>query len=160
MYEGVAASLATTTEAHLMVSKLKEAKLLLTGKAGVDVVQMLGDKIDRDTREGLIADQAESKQDWQSYLDGLINYLTRLPVLTLTLAIKPSDDLLARINQELSKVTGGQSLIDIKYESGVLGGAKMEFNGKYLDLSLDKRMSEFITKEMVTKWMQAVYEQT
>jgi F0F1-type ATP synthase delta subunit len=89
------------------------------------------------------------KQMITEYLTGLKEELQKLKTLKLSLAFEPSKDLIDHLFIWIIKNLGYGIILDIQKDKTILGGAIIEFEGKYEDLSLKKALDEvFGTKRM------------
>lgn len=92
-----------------------------------------------------VASQGEALQAQsmiKEYLEGLKDEIQRLKTIKLTLAFEPKqptiDNLFAWTTQNL----GSGFILEIAVDKTILGGATVEFEGKYEDLSLKKKVEE------------------
>ncbi len=78
----------------------------------------------------------------QEYLIGIKEEIQKFKTLKLSLAFEPSehtiDNLFAWVIQNL----GSYVILDIDVDKKILGGAIIEYEGRYEDLSLKKRVEE------------------
>lgn len=77
----------------------------------------------------------------EKLLGGVREEIKSMNVIKITLAIDPSDEIIAHlwdfINQNF-----GKALIDLELNESILGGAVISINGKYKDFSLRKSLEE------------------
>jgi F0F1-type ATP synthase delta subunit len=78
----------------------------------------------------------------QRYLGELQAQIKALPVVTIRMAIIPSNDLLRSISKWFDAVMSEKTLVSYVLDSTVIGGAAIEWNGAYLDYSLKKQLAE------------------
>ena len=62
--------------------------------------------------------------------------------LTLTLALKPSPQLVKRIKAWLKKEMAPHLVLKIQVNPAILAGAIISFQGRYLDFSLKKKIEK------------------
>lgn len=72
------------------------------------------------------------------FLKELKEILQSLPILKLELAFLPSRSFLEKISLFLGK----KIVLDVKVNPEIVGGAILEYKGKYLNLSLEKKVAE------------------
>lgn len=72
-----------------------------------------------------------------------------LPILSLTIAFEPNETTLKLVSQWFVAQLHKQLLLDIKVDTGVIGGAAMTYKGRYLDYSI-KPVFDKIFKETLS----------
>lgn len=87
---------------------------------------------------------AESASALKEFVDSLITYINALPVLSLTFAFEPKEQTLTRMSEWFSLNTKTQILFDISVDSTIMGGAKISYNGKFLDYSIRPKVDELL----------------
>lgn len=75
-------------------------------------------------------------------LTGLKEQIHKLKPIEITLAFSPPEAIIKNIFDWVIKNLGFGLILDIKIDKTILGGAIINFNGKYKDYSLKKRMDE------------------
>lgn len=78
------------------------------------------------------------------FLDELRNYLLSLPKIKLTLAFQPNKEFLKQISEWLQKEVGQKIVLNIFVNPHIVGGAIIEYKGKYLNFSLIKEIQQFL----------------
>lgn len=94
--------------------------------------------------------QGDSGQ--KSFIEEIIKYLKDLPKVKVTLAFEPDDAFTTRLCDDISAQTGNKAILDILVNYHIIGGALIEFNGKYKDYSLEPRVDEYL-KVSVQKFL-------
>jgi F0F1-type ATP synthase delta subunit len=84
----------------------------------------------------------EDKSMIKEYLIGLKEQLQKLKVLKLSLAFEASEYSIDYLFAWVLKNQGVGIVLDIKTDKSIIGGAIIEFNGKYKDFSLRKKLVE------------------
>lgn len=79
----------------------------------------------------------------QDVIKDVREYLSSIPVLSVTLVEAPREALLKKIALAVSDQTQQPLFIDISIDSSILGGSKLEWGGKVEDYSLEKRLEEY-----------------
>lgn len=83
----------------------------------------------------------------KEYLTQLKEEIQKLKILKLSLAFDPSEDTIGNLFTWVWENLGERHILDIQKDQTILGGAIIEFEGKYKDLSLKKKLDEvFATK--------------
>jgi F0F1-type ATP synthase delta subunit len=83
-----------------------------------------------------------SSQEQFEFLENLKIKLDSLPLLKMTLAFSPTQSTIEKISQFLENKLGKKIILDISYNPEILGGAILEYRGKYLNLSLAKNLEK------------------
>ena len=78
----------------------------------------------------------------KKYLECLKEEIQKLKIINLTLTYSPSQNSIDAIFSWVAQNLGKGLVLDIKVDKAILGGAIIEFEGKYEDLSLRKRLDE------------------
>lgn len=80
----------------------------------------------------------------QRFLLDLKEYLKNLPMVNLTLAFNPKEEIIRRISSWFSYKLNTNVILHITVDSELIGGAIIGFNGKYIDGSLKKIVHDMI----------------
>jgi len=84
----------------------------------------------------------ESKDiDISKYIKDLKNDLQEIPVLTASMNFEPSSSFVETVSTWIKGNVDERIVIDILLNTSTLGGVQLSYRGKYLDLSLRKRIS-------------------
>ena len=88
--------------------------------------------------------------DKRNYLNGLLEALTGLDVVKLTLAFEPTSISIDKFWSKIVEITGRHVLLDIFYKPRILGGAHVSSGGEYKDFSLEKALDAEIDKGAIS----------
>lgn len=77
-------------------------------------------------------------------LDAIIEYLTNMPKVKVTLAFEPSITFVNKLNGIVSKEIGQKVILDISVNQFIFAGAFFEYNGKVRDYSLGQKVDDYI----------------
>lgn len=75
-------------------------------------------------------------------ISALEESIQRMPVVTLTLSFRPRERFLERVTVWFREVLGRMVLIEARYDTYVLGGAVVAYEGKHADVSLRSMFDE------------------
>lgn len=78
----------------------------------------------------------------QNYLGELKEVIKHTPILNITIAFKPKQATTQRIFDWVQSRLKKPVFLDIKVEKQIIGGAIIEFHGRYFEYSLHKALSE------------------
>jgi len=88
-------------------------------------------------KEGIFLETPEKES---AFLEELKKHLLEMPSLKLEIAFEPAEKFLEKISLWLEKELGQKIILDINVNSKIIGGAIIEYQGKYLNLSLEKEI--------------------
>ena len=83
-----------------------------------------------------------------SFFQNLKKNLKKIPELKLELAFQPSIEFLIKIKQWFKEKNQREVILDLSVNPEVVGGAIIEYQGKYLNLSVGKKIDELFSKEL------------
>ena len=78
------------------------------------------------------------------FLENLKRKLDSLPVLKMVLAFSPPPATIERISQFLENELGRKIILDLTCNPEIIGGAILEYEGKYINLSLAKNLEKIL----------------
>jgi len=80
-----------------------------------------------------------------------------LQVVDLTCAITPTYAFLTRLGENLKKKFGAKTILRVAVDSSVVGGAIVSYKGRYVDLSLKKKLEKYFLdkKEEILKKLES-----
>ena len=73
----------------------------------------------------------DNVKDFSNIIEGFIKYIANIPVLTLTVAFNPTYENTQNIAAEIKERVGREVIISFKTNPAIIGGAVLEYNGKY-----------------------------
>lgn len=117
--------------------------LYRTGETSYDNV--LISKI-RSTSASLFQTTAASKDIRKQLLLNIKKNLLLSKFVRLTLAFEPSNQSLETILAWIRKNVDEMAVLDISTEQNIIGGAIIEYQGKYMDMSLRKKLENLKPK--------------
>lgn len=94
--------------------------------------------------------QESSGADLEKYIKNLRSELESVPIVSASISFEPSANFIERISGWLKSNVNKQIVIDLMLNSSSLGGIQLSYRGKYLDLSLRKRLSVELDKVTLT----------
>ncbi|OGH14546.1 MAG: hypothetical protein A2687_00820 [Candidatus Levybacteria bacterium RIFCSPHIGHO2_01_FULL_38_26] len=80
------------------------------------------------------------------YLEGVKEELRKLKTIKITIAFEPSNKSIDLIFTWVSQNLGIGHILDISVEKSILGAAIIEYEGKYEDMSLKKKLDELFER--------------
>ena len=81
-----------------------------------------------------------------SFFQNLKKNLKNIPQLKLELAFQPSAEFLLKIKQWFKEKNRQEVILDLLINPEIVGGAIIEYRGKYKNLSVEKKIDELFSK--------------
>ena len=85
----------------------------------------------------------------RTFLHDIKNTLDTFLLLKLTLAFKPSEEMINRLYEWTQQNLGLGVALDINYDGSILGGARIIFGGKYKEMTLAQMITDALGKEKI-----------
>jgi hypothetical protein len=146
-YDNILSELRTVDDLDFLNAEIDMLLVSLYKTDPTEYQNILKAKIQQKLAEELTLSMTEQKvalddrDQLESYLNGLKKFLSFIPVLHLTLAYQPGNDEINQLAEWARTQTGKPVVLHLYHNSSLLGGAVITFEGKYIDLSLKKRLS-------------------
>lgn len=123
----------TKAQADSLISRLEELEGQIYKKGGLE----------KKAKKLFTAREAEVVLEAaaEGRLAPLKDCLLELPVLRLTLAVEPTVEMVEKIADWAKKSLDEKVVLDFAVDENIIGGAVVEFKGKYGDFSISKRLS-------------------
>jgi F0F1-type ATP synthase delta subunit len=86
-------------------------------------------------------DLAQVSADPKAYFEGLAKSIEELEVLGLEVAVEPTGEMMQKIYDWVLTNLGKQVILDVSINPVIIAGAKISFNGKFIDNSLEKSLA-------------------
>lgn len=86
----------------------------------------------------------------QRFLNSLVEYLKKLPVVSVTLAFDPTDSFVAKLNNEISAICAGKVLLDLVVNQFIMGGAIFEYKGRRREYILKDKLEKAIASSTLS----------
>ena len=85
-----------------------------------------------------------SISDLRNFLDKLQEKIKNLPTLSLSLSFEPNEQTLELLDEWFTLNLKKQFIFDIAVNPKLIGGAAINFNGKYLDCSIKSKFDKIL----------------
>lgn len=118
-----------------------KSKNLLSEKTKNDILHQFFLKLEREGKVDL-----DLKKQFE-FLEELKNYLQNLPVLKMEIAFFPPKKTIEKFSDWLKKEVGKKFILDIYFNQKIVGGAILEYGGKYKNFSLAKEIDKFFERK-------------
>jgi hypothetical protein len=86
----------------------------------------------------------------RTLINEIKNGVKSLKIMTIEIPIQPSEEMIIKIHKWVTENTGAGKILDIIVDSNIIGGARITFEGKNVDLTLNKAW-DAAWQEMRTK---------
>lgn len=146
MYSKILTRIRTKQDARKLADELDllMAKLYLAEKG---IFEKTLDKKIRSWVSVLIKEGLSKVADKEGYLQGLLAEISKLKTLHLTISFEPTEEGLDRFHSWVQSNVGQGVILEISVEPSLLGGAKIIYQGRYLDLSLTAKFKKVFAEE-------------
>ncbi len=92
-----------------------------------------------------------NRETMGEYIKEVETELAKLPVLSASINFEPSQTFIDSISNWLKKNVNENIVVDILLNTASLGGIQLSYKGKYIDLSLRKRISAELENVILNK---------
>jgi F0F1-type ATP synthase delta subunit len=151
LFQQIAQKLITKEDLLFFLEDINTAKELIFRKPDLPLAQKAKSIVSEEFREILKkleeTPSFSTKEGQIQTLDKLKKYLLSFPQIKLTLAFSPSLEFLKKISDWLIKETHQKVILDVFINPKITGGVIVEYKGKYLDLSLAKKIQQFLRED-------------
>ena len=89
----------------------------------------------------------DNPETLKKFFHDLRDTIDKLPLLKLSIAFNPSEEMIARLHEWTQENLGPGIVLDISYDSMMLGGARIIFAGRYKEMTLAQMITEILVKE-------------
>jgi F0F1-type ATP synthase delta subunit len=152
LYNDIFTKVRTTADAEQLMSQLD---LMLTNLYKVDKEQFektINHNLNYDIADSLkntlhsAGISPTNHEDMKLFLTGLKAELQSCEIITLTIAFEPSAELVTTISDWVHNNLGSKVLLEVNVDPYIIGGAIIIFNGKYLNISVKKKLDDILTR--------------
>lgn len=92
-------------------------------------------------------EKLDSRERQEEFLTELKENLQNIPQVKITVAFAPSDGFLKETSQWLEDEIGEKVIIDLTVNHKIVAGAVIEYQGRYLNLALNKKIEQITSHE-------------
>ena len=83
----------------------------------------------------------------KNFFKDLRDTTDKLPLLTLIIACKPTEEMIIRFHKWTQENLGLGIVLDMSYDGSILGGARIIFGGRYKEMTLAQMITDVFKKE-------------
>jgi F0F1-type ATP synthase delta subunit len=129
------------------LDQLNSIKKVIFLKPQIPLSERLKNKIDEKIRKEIEKLEKEKilpslPEEQLSFFEGLKNFLLKIPKVSLEIAFEPSDDFILEIDKWFKEKIKRKVILDIFVNPKIVGGIKIEYQGKWGDFSLEKEIKK------------------
>lgn len=84
----------------------------------------------------------------QDFLKNVQDTISNIPVMTLTIAFEPNQEILKSLSQWFLFNLNKQIVFDFQIDKKIIAGAAINYDGKFKDYSIKSTFDEIIKKEL------------
>jgi hypothetical protein len=129
------------------LGQLNLIKKIIFSQTQVPLSERLKNKIDEKIRkeieklekEGILSSLPEKQL---IFFQELEKFLLEIPKVKLEIAFEPNDEFVLEIDKWFREKVGAKVILDIFVNPKIVGGAKIEYQGKWADFSLEKEIEK------------------
>lgn len=93
----------------------------------------------------------QNKQELKRFFDLLLAKIPEIPILSITIAFEPNEEVLNSLSEWCITNIGKQVLFDIRVDPVLIAGATIFINGKYSDFSIQKQFEQIVRETLTNK---------
>lgn len=142
----------TEGEIHKLSSLIDKLLSQIYKIGGLDISGFLNDQ-GHETADLLKKLLEEEKIDFsdarltEDHLNHIKESLSSAKVVNLTIAIEPSTEIIDRLSLWVKSNLGDESVLDLKTDQSILGGAIISYEGLYKDYSLKNSLEKIFSEK-------------
>jgi hypothetical protein len=147
IFEKLSEKIITEEDLVFFLDQLSIVRRSLFSQTHIPLSERLKDKIDEKLRkeieklekEGVLPSSPEGQS---SFFKGLENFLLKIPKVKLEIAFEPSEEFILKIEKWFEEKVKERMILDIFVNPKIVGGVKIEFQGRWKDFSLEKEIEK------------------
>jgi F0F1-type ATP synthase delta subunit len=153
IFQDFAKKIKTTEEMAIFLDEISKIQKIVFEEKEIALIERLRGKVSKEfekffeklEKENLIPSDPEGQF---LFFEKLKKYLRGLPKIKLEIAFLPSDEFLNKISQWLEEQFNQKIILDLFFNPKIVGGAIIEFEGKYFNFSVSKEIDKIFEKKL------------
>jgi F0F1-type ATP synthase delta subunit len=147
IFEKLSEKVITEDDLVFFLEQLNTLKKFLFSQTQIPLSERLKGKVDEKFRKEIEKLEKEkiltsSQKEQFSFFKELENFLLKIPKVKLEIAFEPSEEFIFKLKAWFQEKVKKRMILDIIVNPKVIGGAKIEFQGKCKDFSLEKEIEK------------------
>jgi F0F1-type ATP synthase delta subunit len=144
--EKLAEKIITKEDLIFILEQIEIAKDLLFKQPEIFLSEKLKGKVSEGFKREI--ENLEKKEkyisvaEFSEFFDRLKETLLKTPIVKLEIAFEPRESFILEMREWFKKNLGKRVILDIFVNSKIVGGAKIEYQGKWKDYSLAKKIEK------------------
>lgn len=151
-FDKITKKITTKTELVYFLDDITTAQQAIFKENNNLLSERIKDKVSKEFFNFLKKQEEENnlknRDEINEFLENLSNYLQEIPQIKLTLAFSPSKEFIEKISNKIEKEVGEKVILNLIINHKITGGIIIEYRGKYLDLSLSKKINKSIAQKV------------
>jgi F0F1-type ATP synthase delta subunit len=128
------------------LDQIEIAKSFLFQRPEISLSEKLKGKVSESFRKEIANLEEKEKYlsvaEFSEFFDLLKKNLLKIPIVKLEIAFEPRENFISEINEWFKKNLGKKVILDIFVNPKIVGGAKIEYQGKWKNYSLAKKIEK------------------
>jgi len=147
IFEKLVEKIITEEEFVFFLDQLSILRRFLFLQTQIPLSERLKNKIDEKLRKEIGKLEKEkilpsSPEEQSSFFKELENFLLKIPKVKLEIAFEPSEEFISKVKEWFKEKIKKRVILDISVNPKIVGGARIEFQGKWRDFSLEKEIEK------------------
>jgi len=147
VFEKLSEKIITEEDLAFFLDQLSIVRKFLFLQTQIPLSERLKNKIDETLRKEIEKLEKEkilpsSPEEQSSFFNELENFLLKIPKVKLEIAFEPSEEFILKIGGWFREKVKKRIILDIFINPKIIGGAKIEFQGRWKDFSLEKEVEK------------------
>ena len=147
IFKKISDKIITEEDLIFFLDQLTIVKKCLFLQTQIPLSERLKNKIDEKLRKEIEKLEKEkvlpsSPEDQSSFFKELENFLLKIPKVKLEIAFTPTEEFISKIKEWFKEKIKKKVILDIVVNPKIVGGARIEFQGKWRDFSLEKEIEK------------------
>lgn len=149
IFEDLIKRIVTKEELIILLEEINLLERLIFKNKGAPLSERARGKIREETRDYLKKLEKDrffsnSPNEQFSFFEKIKKWLQEVPQVKLEIAFKPSEDFLLRIKGWFREENQQEVILDMVVNHQIVGGAVIEYQGRYRNFTLAKKIEELI----------------
>lgn len=146
MYSDILSAINSTSDIRLLKQEVGVLLDSLYSSKSSEFDKTLDAKVRESVSQSIKDALQKNNVDPEEFLKGLLQEVDKLAVLRLTLSFEPSKLFMDKLGDWVETNIGQKTVLDIRIDKAIIGGAVVEFKGHYFDFSLRKKTDDVLRK--------------
>jgi len=147
VFKKISEKIITEEDLVFFLDQLALVKKIIFSNTEISLSQRLKNKVDERIRREIekLEERGEIPlfvEEQSTFFEQLEKFLLKIPKVQLEIAFEPSNEFLLEIDNWFKENVGKKVILDIFVNPKIVGGARIEYQGKWVDFSLGKEIEK------------------